>query len=173
MIDLPDLYPEEEDIDQTAYCILLTLKTASQPLWRTKLTDRINEKRSADGCFLNREKDVNAQTIGRRVNNLVQRGYLDTSLTHPDSVGRYLRCYRPTRKAEASLQAVSEEMIDQLVVEYTDRCVHTRTLELEEQALEKMAANPVIKLQSGSLDALADQIRSRIDLNIESTVELH
>jgi DNA-binding PadR family transcriptional regulator len=162
-MNVPDLYPEDQEVDQTSYCILLRLVEADDPLWKRELTRRLNDWRKGGLCPLNIDDPVNVQTVSRKVDALEEDGFIETVVTYPEDLGRYVEAFTVTEDGRAALEAVSDRIVEELLARYADRCARSETLSLAAGLPERLAENATMDIDTGTIEELEEEFRSRLD----------
>lgn len=74
------------DIDDVDFSILNVIATDQFPLWKKE----IHRNLSTDPHALPNVREVSVQTVGRRVDDLHERGYLDSCIISPKDINRDL-----------------------------------------------------------------------------------
>ncbi len=172
MINIPDIYPEEGGVNQTSYCILLKLKEDGEPLWKREVTRRINEWRRGDLCPLNIRKEVNAQTISRKLDLLEEKGLVESYPVRPDKIERYVEGYRITEKGLDRLEEISEIIIENLAVKIVEKKLRSDKLVLEEGVIDKISSNSAMKTQPEGIDELGEELGARLGSDLSSAIEV-
>lgn len=162
MINIPDLYPDDAPVDQTAYCLLLIIDRADKKLWKRKLSREINDWRSSGRCPLNITDTVSLQTVCRRMNKLEKQGYVETTPVFTEDVDGYVEAYTLTEDGQTVLDDIHETVFSALAVEYVSRGMNSKDLVLQEGVMEKLAAYMTDELQADSPEQLQDVLAQHI-----------
>ncbi len=172
-MNVPDLYPEDHAVDQASYCILLRLVEADDPLWKRELTRRLNDWRTGGLCPLNIDDPVNVQTVSRKVDDLEEADLLETAVTYPEDLRRYVEAYRVTGDGRVALEEVSDLILEELLALYAERCARSESLSLADGLPERLAENATMDIEARTIDSLEAEFRSRLDGSFEGrlTVE--
>lgn len=97
---------DESCIDIIDFLILKCLQEHDAPLWK----NRIHEHHDGFG------ESASVQTIGRRVDTLVEEEYLDSCIVSPDDINRDLIiAYKLTEKGRAALRQKRRDMLEEAV----------------------------------------------------------
>lgn len=103
----------DHTIDSTDYAILTAIKHSSRSLWKNKIHEHITEKTD-----LPLTKSVSVQTVGRRVDNLQEQGYLENVIASPDELKRDLIiAFKLTNEGEAVRSEKRREILKETVQE--------------------------------------------------------
>ncbi len=100
------------EIDTTGFTVLFTVQQHESPPWKNKLHGWIVD--NADRLPLS--DGVSVQTVGRRVDDLVQRNFHETVIISPNDIKRDLIiAFRLTENGEAAITAKRETLLKQAV----------------------------------------------------------
>ncbi|MCJ7429020.1 MAG: hypothetical protein MUP66_01375 [Candidatus Nanohaloarchaeota archaeon QJJ-5] len=138
MINVPDLYPDEAPVDETGYCILLIIKETQDHLWKRSMARELNEWRDTDRCPLNVMENISVQTICRRIDTLVENGYLEEEPVYSEDLGRYVDTYVVTEDGEQALETINRSIVNTLYVELFEHSLADEPIILKEGVLEKL-----------------------------------
>lgn len=139
MINVTDLFPAEAPVDETAYCIVLICDNTEERLWKRSMARELNEWRDTGKCPLNITDNVSVQTVCRRIDELVEKGYLHIEPVYSDDLGRYIDSYVVTENGEALLASIHSTIVNKLYVELFDHSLSDTELILKKGTLEKLA----------------------------------
>jgi hypothetical protein len=100
------------DIDITDFTILYTVQQHEKPLWKNKIHGWIID--NADRLPLT--DGVSVQTVGRRVDDLVDDTLLETVIVSPDEIKRDLIiAFRLTEDGQSAIRSYRETLLRQTV----------------------------------------------------------
>lgn len=120
-----------EDIDKTSFLILYALQSADRALWKKKIHEQFPDK------F---DHNVSLQTIGRRVETLVESGLIESVITSPDEIKRDLIIgYSITKDGKQALHAKRRKVLENIVQEnmFSDK----KQADIGKEALVEMVCN--------------------------------
>jgi DNA-binding Lrp family transcriptional regulator len=101
-----------ESIDVTDFTILYMVQQHDSPPWKNKIHGWITD----NGEHLPLADGVSVQTVGRRVDDLVQDGWLETVIVSPDNIKRDLIiAFRLTKDGMDTITAKREDLLKQTV----------------------------------------------------------
>lgn len=97
-------------IDETDYAILVTLKEAGEPLWKNKIYEKIKESHET----LPMPDSVSVQTVGRHVDELRDKRFIDSHIIKPDDTPRDLIiAFSLTEQGETAIKQKRESLLKQ------------------------------------------------------------
>lgn len=133
------------DIDTTDFAILKCVRDQGSPLWKNKIHECIADR----VAVLPLPEPVSVQTVGRRVDALVEAEYLESCIVSPDGIQRDLIiAYQLTDRARDTLQEKTETYLKRLV----------RTEVFDDEQLAGMGKPAILELMQERFD-LAEDIR--------------
>ncbi|MFB6166882.1 MAG: hypothetical protein ABEJ62_01320, partial [Candidatus Nanohaloarchaea archaeon] len=96
------------EIDTVDFSILKVIADAERPIWKKEAHRRINQ----DPKALEESKGVSVQTIGRRINELKEKGLLKQVMMRPESINReWIIGFRTTEKGGSVMGEKREGII--------------------------------------------------------------
>lgn len=99
------------DIDNTEYAILTTIKDADKPLWKKQIYDSLHRRGDAIPG-----SDVSLQTVGRRVDTLMEKDCLENVISSPDALDRDLIiAFTLTEEGKNAVKAKRRELVKDIV----------------------------------------------------------
>lgn len=134
-------------IDEIDFSILRSVQTSREPLWKKQ----VHREMKQDRCLENLN-DTSVQTVGRRIDELHERGFLDPCIVNPDEINRDLMiAYELTDKGERALKDKRDNILRERAASYTlgpeteaPYCTTTvkelmkREMEISEEALDNL-----------------------------------
>ncbi len=138
-------------IDDTDFAILKCIRDLDRPLWKNKIHE----------CIKNRFEElplgstVSVQTVGRRVDDLTDNGYLESCIISPDEIKRDLIiAFKLTDQGRDAVEEKTEE--------YLQRVVQAEMFPVNEDiSAEKPAVIELIKdrfeLDGDTVEMLSDE----------------
>lgn len=137
------------DIDDVDFSILNVLRGHGAPMWKKKIHRHLTEGEAG----LPNVRDVSVQTIGRRVDDLLERGLLESCIISPEEINRDLIiAFKVTPEGEAALTRKRERLLREHV--------------LRSGVLSRGDREP-----QGDPGTIADLMAAELDLN-EETADL-
>ncbi|MFB6077098.1 MAG: hypothetical protein ABEK12_03135 [Candidatus Nanohaloarchaea archaeon] len=96
------------DIDDVDFSILKVLRDMDRPLWKKKIHRQLTDH---DGG-IPRVRDVSVQTIGRRVDDLHERGHVESCIISPSEINRDLIiAFKVTENGCRAVESKREEIL--------------------------------------------------------------
>lgn len=101
-----------DTIDNIDFSILQCVNDSERPLWKKKIYEYMEEYRE----YLPLQRDISAQTVGRRVDELADEGYLASVITSSEDVNRHMIIgYTDTEKGVKVLEDKRETLLKDIV----------------------------------------------------------
>lgn len=130
------------------YAIMKTVNDSEDPLWKKKIYEQI----CSNNGTLPALDSVSVQTVGRYVDEMVENGLVDTTLTNPEDLSRsFIVAYNLTERGEQALDEKRETILKEKVVESASGILEP----FEDTDLEKSA---VIALMEDEFDLTEDMV---------------
>lgn len=130
------------EIDNVDYAILTMATDANKPLWKNKVHKRLHD--NGDGVP---RSDVSVQTVGRRIDTLTEKDYLESCITSPDELTRDLIiAFKMTEKGEQAVKAKRRELVKEII----------RTNLFPEDRQDDVLREPVVKTIREEFDVDTD-----------------
>jgi DNA-binding Lrp family transcriptional regulator len=99
-------------IDDTDFAILKCIQDFGKPLWKNKIHESITER--ADELPL--KSSVSVQTVGRRVDDLTDDGFVESAIISPDEIKRDLIiAFKLTDQGRDAIRERTEEYLQNVV----------------------------------------------------------
>lgn len=109
--------PARDPMDDTDFLILNTIRRVDEPLWKRRITQYCNAQTEKYDCI---EDGVSPQTVGRRVDRLEDRGFLEEYGVRPSNQSGILSAYRVTPTGEDALKEKQDTVLREYAAEFTD-----------------------------------------------------
>jgi DNA-binding Lrp family transcriptional regulator len=99
-------------IDDTDFAIVKCIQNVGKPLWKNKVHECITERAEQ----LPLQSSVSVQTVGRRVDDLAEDGFLESCIISPDEIKRDLIiAFKLTDKGDTAIREKTEEYLQKAV----------------------------------------------------------
>lgn len=102
-------------MDDISQAILSVLDDVEQPLWKNRIYERLNDRVAE----LPRIESVSVQTVGRRVDYLLEEGYLESCIVSPDQINRDLIiAYKPSDTGRDAVATWRRQLLEDVARAY-------------------------------------------------------
>lgn len=170
------------DIDEVDFSILKVLAESDSPMWKTKIHRKLVEE---DGG-LPHARDISVQTVGRRVDDLLERELVESCIISPQEINRDLIiAFKPSEDGVQELENEREELLREYIsVDALETGSYPDEEILADLAVDELGADPAVSdsLQGCdtegmwtllSLHYLKEDMRELVDEeHLDSLVEL-
>lgn len=119
-------------MDRNEFCILRILRETEKPIWKKEIHRRIEQEVE----MLPLEEPFSIQTVGRRVNDLFEKGLIKAIATCDDEVDRALiTAYELSNEGQQEVEEQMNQILKQQVSAFTRTTLLDRELDIDDELL--------------------------------------